>query len=262
MLASAANALIRTFLSPACAICALAIEHPLEGSICRACRLGIRRLTPPLCVLCGEPLPPGLTGPWCLRCEAEKPGFATARSVGRYEGPLRRAIHAFKYGRRRALADPLAAWLVDTGHDLLEGADAVVPVPIHPLRAIERGFNQADALATSLRRPVWRVLRRVRVGRPQAGLPAHLRRSNVRGAFALGRSWGRLFLPGHTTRLRGAVVVLIDDVMTTGATLDACSRVLVDAGVKRVSALTLARSVPARPARRPEPRHLWDAPRR
>jgi len=262
MLASAANALIQTFLSPSCAICGLTLDRPLRGSICRACRHGIRRLTPPLCVLCGEPLPPGLTGPWCARCDAEKPGFAMARSVGRYEGRLRDAIHAFKYRRRRALAVPLAAWLADTGRDLLERADAVVPVPIHPLRAIERGFNQADDLATSLHRPVWRVLCRVRVGPPQAGLPAHLRRSNVRRAFALGRCWGRLSPPLQTRRLRGAVVVLIDDVMTTGATLDACSRVLLDAGARRVSALTVARSVPARPARPPEPPPLSDARRR
>lgn len=215
------------------------------------------RLVPPLCVTCSEPLGGSRTvGPLCVRCEAHRPGFTLARSVGRYEGSLREMVHAFKYQRRRALAEPLARSLSEAGADLLGGADAVVPVPLHPLRALERGFNQADDLARLLGRPVWRVLRRVRHGRPQAGLPARHRLDNVRGAFALKPlwRWPPAARPGPP-RLRNSVVVLIDDVMTTGATLDACSRVLIEAGVRRVGVLTVARSVPAPPVRRPPTPH-------
>jgi predicted amidophosphoribosyltransferase len=142
----------------------------------------------------------------------------------------------------------------DAGGPVLSGADAVVPVPLHPWRALQRGFNQADDLARALGPPVWRVLARTRHGPPQAGLPAARRHANVRAAYAL-RGPGPL--PGGgavwldalaARRLRNRVVVLVDDVMTTGATLDACGRVLAAAGVRSVRALTVARAVVPRPA--------------
>jgi ComF family protein len=249
MLIDAANVLVRALLAPVCAACRARLDRPLDGPVCRACWLAIPRLSPPWCDWCGDMLPaePRLI-PLCPRCLRMPPRFDVARSAGRYDGPLRDLIHAFKYERRRVLAAPLARLVAHAGSELLAGADAVVPVPLHPLRTLHRGFNQADDLAQHLGRPVWRVLRRTRRGPPQAGLPAADRRDAVDGAFA-SKSWPAIVpIAGPAGALRGTTVVLIDDVMTTGATLDECSRALLDAGAKTVRALTVARAVAAQPA--------------
>ena len=176
--------------------------------------------------------------------------MAAARAVGPYEGRLRDIIHAFKYDRRRTLARPLAALMSEAGRDVLEGADAAVPVPLHWLRRRRRGFNQAARLASGLGLPVCQALRRSRRTRAQAGLHADDRRANVAGAFGLAWRYRWPFLPpraGPAPRhLDGLVVLLVDDVCTTGATGDACARVLLDAGVREVRLLTVAR-VAARP---------------
>jgi ComF family protein len=249
MLLAASNALVRVFLAPACAACEAVLLRPLESPVCAACWGAIAGLAPPLCARCGDALNDWREAdPCCARCRRRPPGFALARSAGRYEGTLRAILHAFKYQRRRVLAAPLGALMREAGGDVLAGADAVVPVPLHVRRSFERGFNQADDLSGMLGLPVWRVLRRTRHGPPQAGLPAARRHGNVRGAFALRG------VAGHT-RLRNAAVVLVDDVMTTGATVNACSDVLLDAGVRSVGVLTAARAATPRPAAPPGPRH-------
>lgn len=252
MLLVAANAAVRVLLAPACAVCDDVLVQPLAGPVCGKCWRNVPRLAPPCCVRCGDALAAWRSdGPVCARCRRQPARLTLARSAGRYDGSLRKIVHAFKYQGRRALAQPLAALLHDTGRDLLSGADAVVPVPLHPLRALERGFNQSDDLARALGLPVWRVLRRVRHGPPQASLPAARRNANVRASFAVAWRW-RLASRAHpTVRLHNRVVVLIDDVMTTGATLEACSQALLDAGVRSVRALTVARAVAGRPARPP-----------
>ena len=151
---------------------------------------------------------------------------------------MRRIIHAFKYEGRRVLAEPLAEMMREAGASVLADADAVVPVPLSTRRAFTRGFNQADDLARHLGLPVWRLLKR-RHGPPQAGLSAPQRAANARHAYAPG--WAsRLPL---APRIRDSTVVLVDDVMTTGATLEACADVLVRAGAREVRALTAARAV-------------------
>ncbi len=174
-----------------------------------------------------------------------------ALAAGPYEGRLRDIIHAFKYERRRTLAPPLAALMRKAGGEVLDGADAVVPVPLHWLRRRRRGFNQAALLASGLGLPVCHALRRSRRTRAQAELPAGERHVNVAGAFALAWPYrfpwlGPVTALARTPRLGGLTVVLVDDVTTTGATLDACARVLVAAGVREVRVLTVAR-VAARP---------------
>jgi ComF family protein len=136
----------------------------------------------------------------------------------------------------------------ETGADVLNDADAVIPVPLSRRRALTRGFNQADDLARLLGPPVWRVLRRRRHGLPQAGLPASDRHANVKGAY--GVSW--LVHAPFQRPLPGTTVVLIDDVMTTGATLEECARVVQAAGVASVRALTIARAAAPGP-RSPRP---------
>jgi ComF family protein len=243
--ADATNALVRVFLAPGCAACDRTLDRPLHCPVCADCWRAVPALSAPWCVRCGDSLPSWrAVGPLCARCRRSPPRLALARSAGVYDGSLRAIVHAFKYEHCRALARPLAALMTSAGADVLDGADAVVPVPLHPLRAWQRGFNQADDLARALDLPVWRVLRRVHHGPPQATLPAARRHGNVRAAFAPIR-WGARPLDA---RLHNRTIVLVDDVMTTGATLDACARVLLEAGVRSVRALTAARAVAARPA--------------
>ncbi len=151
-------------------------------------------------------------------------------SAGRYEGALRDVIHAFKYEGRRSLAHPLGTLMRDAGRSVLDGCDCVVPVPLHVWRRLHRGFNQARDLARQLDRPVVDALWRVRATRPQMALPADARRTNLRNA---------LFVSPFIS-VEDRVVVLVDDVRTTGETLDVCARALARAGARDVRALTVA----------------------
>jgi ComF family protein len=152
------------------------------------------------------------------------------RAGGRYEGVLCDVIRAFKYDGRRSLAPPLASMMRDAGKDLLATCDFAVPVPLHPWRRLRRGFNQARDLAERLGCPVVEALWRVRATSPQMTLRARARHTNIRGAF---------MVAPHKA-VDGAVVVVVDDVRTTGATLDECARVLRGAGATEVRALTAA----------------------
>jgi ComF family protein len=155
---------------------------------------------------------------------------------------MRRLLHALKYEGRRSLAPRLSALMRERGADVLAGSDVAVPVPLHWRRRWARGFNQAEDLAAHLGLPVARALVRRRATPPQVGLPAARRHRNVRGAFAARRALRGQVL---NSRIRGKVVVLVDDVATTGATLEACGAVLRRMGAREVRALTAARA-PAR----------------
>jgi ComF family protein len=200
-------------------------------------------LIAPLCRTCGDPL-----ASWriisaaleqCPRCRRVRSSVDVARAAGRYEGALRAILHAFKYDGRRRLARPLSALMRAAGAPLLQDADCVVPVPLHPWKRARRGFNQAEELGRHLGVPLQRVLWRVRATAPQTTLNARARRRNLAGAFRLSP-----FLTSRQRRqwLEGRTVVLIDDVRTTGATLEACAMVLRAAGVREVRALTVARA--------------------
>jgi predicted amidophosphoribosyltransferase len=171
---------------------------------------------------------------------------------------LRDAVHALKYHGLVSVAVPIAARMRDAGRALLTGADAVVPVPLHPAREWRRGFNQAELLARRLDLPVVPALCRLRATTPQTGLDSRERARNVRGAFALAAFPGARgatrwvnVLPWWRDAARtaawvsGRVLVLVDDVSTTGATLEACARTLKDAGAREVRAITAARAVRA-----------------
>ena len=203
----------------------------------------MRILAAPFCRTCGDSLPSwrviSVALEQCPRCRRAESAVDAARAAGAYEGSLRAILHAFKYEGRRALAGPLAAMMRAAGADILVGADWVVPVPLHPWRRMRRGFNQADDLARRLDAPMLRALRRARATSAQTGLNAAARRRNVRRAFGLSP-----FL-SHARRqrlLKDRIVVLVDDVRTTGATLEACAAVLKGAGVGEVRAVTVARA--------------------
>ncbi len=209
------NAILSAIIAPPCAVCGRILDAPLEGAVCR----------------------------WCWDAIVARPsGFALhtiahAQAIGPYEHTLRDVLHALKYDGRRSIAPRLAALMAAEGRDVLTGANLVVPVPLHPRRQRERGFNQAEELARHLGVPMRRALRRVKATRPQVDLPAEQRRDNVRDAFALRWAIGRL----EDRPLQGYTIVVVDDVATTGATLEACARVLTSAGAAEVRALTAAR---------------------
>ena len=171
-----------------------------------------------------------------------RPAVDRARAIGAYDGALRAVIHVLKYEGRRSLSRRLARMMAERGADVLAGAASVVPVPLHPSRLRHRGFNQAADLARHLDLPMCQALRRIRATATQTSLAAGRRHRNVRGAFAPTRA---------CATLAGAVVVLVDDVSTTGATLEACARALKESGVSEVRALTAARVV-GRPDAEPD----------
>jgi ComF family protein len=241
---AAVDGLLSVAIAPSCAACAARLETALASVVCRRCWTSIRRLSPPFCDRCGEPLPTwrlaSLDAGRCARCRRRHRLVVPIAAVGEYEGALRSIVHAWKYDGRRSLGDELAALLRSAGAGVLADADGVVPVPLHPRRLWSRGFNQALDLAARLDRPLLSVLRRKRHTASQVDLPSARRHANVRGAFALAHDWtGRRPI----SRIRDRRLVLVDDVTTTGATLEECARVLMAGGAATVAAVTLARTV-------------------
>ena len=239
---TALDAILCVVLAPACAVCDEPLDRPTQGPVCASCWRSILPITPPICDRCGDPLPTwrAISIPLarCPRCRRGGRLVDRARAIGAYDGPLRAIVHALKYEGRRSLSQPLGDLMRLRGTDMLDGAACVIPVPLHPSRRRQRGFNQAADLARHLGIPAVPALRRARATPTQTGLPAAQRHRNMRDAFAA----------THAARdLSGAIVVLVDDVSTTGATLESCARVLKLAGVMEVRALTAARVV-GRPA--------------
>ena len=208
------NAVLSALIAPPCAVCGSVLDQPLDGAVCDRCWTSIAATAPSFSLAAS----------------------VRARAIGEYEGTLREILHALKYDGRRTVARRLAQMMADCGADVLAGADAVVPVPLHRRRLRERGFNQSDDLARGLGLPILVALRRPRNTPPQVDLPAATRRTNVRDAFVVAREGGT-----GSGALANSILVLVDDVTTTGATLEACARVLRRAGAREVRALTAAR---------------------
>jgi ComF family protein len=217
-----------------CPACQASLSAPTAGPLCGTCWQGVPRHRQPLCA-CGVPV--AVAGP-CGRCRRGLTLITLGASLGPYEGSLRLLLHELKYRGRRRVAPRLAEALLDTpeADRVLGGGDLLLPVPLHPKKRRARGFNQSELLARAIasraRLPVGSALRRAKNTRSQTGLSAAARRSNVRGAFAIRRP----------AAVEGRVVVLVDDVVTTGATSLACARVLRGAGVADVRLLTAARA--------------------
>jgi ComF family protein len=241
-----ADAAISVLLAPSCAVCGGLLDRPIEGCVCSDCWRAIRPITPPICDRCGDPLVrqsqspiPNPQSP-CARCWASGSAVVRARAIGEYEGTLREVIHALKYSRRQSLARPLAERMRQRGAELIEEVDYVVPVPLHWQREYQRGFNQAREIASHLGPPIADVLVRHRPTRSQVELAADRRRANVDGAFTIRRGCIRRW------NVEGRRIAVVDDVSTTGATLEACARVLKEFGALEVYALTAARVVTRR----------------
>jgi ComF family protein len=239
----AADGLLAVLLAPACAACKAQLSHPVRGPVCQSCWDAIRSFSPPLCRRCGDPLPSwrvlSVKAGVCARCRRRPSALTESRAIGAYDGSLRAIVHAFKYGGCRSLARGLGARLRESAAGLIVNADIVVPVPLHRSRRRRRGFNQARELARHLGLPMVDALRRTRATLSQTDLPAAARHGNVRDAFALARRRP----PWLALSVEGLRIVLVDDVSTTGATIEACARVLRAAGAADVSAVTAARVV-------------------
>ena len=200
---------------------------------CETCRATIMPVEPPWCEKCGEPNTPARL---CSKCRAQPLQIEQIRSVALFVGPLRQGIHRFKYEKLSSLADPFGAMLTDYWRANQLTADWLIPVPLHPSRERDRGYNQSNLLAQRLAAQVGvpvisKGLRRTRVTAVQMELNAAQRKENVSGAFAC-----------DDQRVRGARVIVIDDVCTTGATLEACAVAVLKTGAASVMGLTLART--------------------
>lgn len=222
-----------------CRLCNEPLKEISRVPICRSClSLPVPLAADYFCVSCRTPFlnPAPLDEEGrCALCRNGLRGFDAAYTFGAYEGTLRELVHLFKYSRIRTLTKPLGDHLASAIPRDVQ-FDVVVPMPLHWLRRWRRGFNQSALLAKEIARrcgiPVMHAVSRTRSTLPQTGLTNAARRANVRGAFAV---WRR-------RRVEGLRILLVDDVMTTGATASACALALKRAGAKYVALLTLART--------------------
>ena len=232
---------LNAVLPPRCLTCGVLVER--SGALCAACWAEVAFIAPPYCACCGLPFEYDL-GPeaLCGECTREPPPYTRARAVMRYTEMSRRLVLAFKHGDRTEGAPAFGAWLARAGAELLAEADVIAPVPLHRWRLLSRRYNQAALLAQALGRetglPVAAdLLLRRRHTASQGRLSVAARRRNVAGAFAV--------KPARQADLAGRHVLLVDDVLTTGATAAACARTLRRGGAAAVSVLVLARVVRA-----------------
>ncbi len=228
-----------TALPPLCPACRDPVAD--QGGLCAGCWGRLSFIARPYCERLGIPFVYD-PGPGILSMEAiaDPPAYNRARAAVRYDDVARTLVHAFKYGDRIDLAPAMGRWMALAGKEMLEGADALVPVPLHWRRQWARRFNQSAALAQTISShsaiPVaYDILRRMRATRQQVGLNQAERDANVQGAFAVP--------PEGKAAARGKRLVLVDDVLTSGATVDNCARVLLRAGALSVDVLVFARVV-------------------
>lgn len=232
------RSVVSLFYPPACEGCGLSVGF--NEYLCTECRERAPRIVPPFCARCAEPFAGAVTSEFsCSNCANQTLHFEAAVAGYRARGIVRRLIHQFKYGHhvylRHVVGDWLAAVLDDPRLNPKQ-FDLIVPVPLHPARQRERGFNQAALLARSLSLrtslPVWSALERLRYTTTQTAFDRAERMQNLHNAFRL--------RPGRN--VRGSRVLLVDDVLTTGSTLSECARVLKKSGASSVYAATAARA--------------------
>jgi competence protein ComFC len=232
------RALVSLFYPPTCVVCSAPVGH--KKYLCTECEKKAPRITPPFCEKCSEQFAGAISGSFsCANCAHRRLYFDAAVSCYRSRGIVRELVHQFKYGRQFHLRHPLADWLGQTMHDPRlrdRRFDILVPVPLHPARERERGFNQAQSLAELLSArisvPVRSALERIRYTTTQTAFDRAERMENLRDAFRLREN-------AHVRDLR---VLLIDDILTTGSTLSECARILRRAGAISVHAATAARA--------------------
>ncbi len=237
LLQRAASRLLDALAPPLCPVTNEPLAAP--GFLSAAAWATLQFIDDPVCDRCGAPFAHEFgDGVSCARCIAEPPDFDSARAAVVYDDASHGLIVSFKHADRTELAPMFAGWLLRASRGLLRSGSLIAPAPLHRQRLFARRYNQAAILADAVARasgaafePM--LLERTRATPPQQRLSPEGRRRNVAGAFAVRES--------AAARVKGAHVVLIDDVLTTGATLSACARTLKKAGAARVDALVLAR---------------------
>jgi len=235
-LAPLSHAVVEALYPPLCVNCRAEVEE--AHALCPDCWRDTGFIGRPICLRCGAPVPGAEDADLCDHCLGRDLAFDRARAAVLYDGIGRRLALSFKHGDRLEIARPASAWMVRAGRDLLDGAEMIVPAPLHWTRLLRRRFNQAAELA---RRIAARAetpfapdaLRRIRRTPPQGGLGRAEREANLAGAFAVP--------PARRAAIAGKRVLLVDDVYTTGATLCACAAALRAGGARRVDALCFAR---------------------
>jgi ComF family protein len=224
-------------------LCPACREPVGDAGLCPACWSKLSFIARPYCERLGIPFPfdggPGLLS---MEAIADPPAYRRARAAVRYDDVARKMVHAFKYGDRLDLGPMLGRWMANAGHELLKDADALVPVPLHWRRQWTRRFNQSALLAEVIGKaaavPVaYAALKRVKATPQQVGLTQAQRATNVQAAFQVPRT-GKADVAGKR-------LLLVDDVLTSGATVDACARALLRAGAADVDVLVFARVVAA-----------------
>lgn len=240
LLRSAGSRLLDIVFPPVCLVCRKAVAG--HGALCPTCWSDIGFIERPFCERLGTPFDRDFgAGMISLEASAGPPVFERARAVARYDSDKARTLaHRLKYYDRLELAEPLGRWMARAGADLLTDADVIVPVPLHRLRLLSRRFNQSAALAKVISResavPLETMaLERVKSTPPQVGLSRNQRAVNMQGAFRI-REEKRIAVEGRN-------IVLVDDVLTSGATVNAAARVLLRARAERVDVLVFARVV-------------------
>jgi ComF family protein len=238
------QALLDWFYPRHCHHCGESLHEGRAEMLCRDCLADLvaARISAPVCALCGLPLAGRpAPGTLCMRCRAEQRNFDLARALFAYRGPGRSLIHCYKFDGAYFLGPKVLRNLLRRGWLPADVADvdATLPVPLHPRRRRQRGYDQALLLAGALAREldcrlVRGALARTRYTSQQALLPASRRWDNVRGAFAVRKP----------EAVRGRCLLLVDDVMTSGTTADECAKVLKKAGACEVRVFTLARTIP------------------
>lgn len=244
MLDSLKTALLDTIFPPRCLACAQPTDAP--HGLCAACWRDTHFIAGTACAKCGLPLigeagtpDPDLEGAdLCEGCARHPPAWDRGAAAVLYRGAARKAILALKHGDRLDLVKPLAGWMAMAGRDLLAETDAIVPVPLHWRRLLKRRYNQSAELARRLGRIAGKpaevdLLTRQRFTQPQESMDRATRARNQSGAFAVA--------PRRAGGLAGRSLLLIDDVLTSGATLSACAETLRAAGAARIDILVLAR---------------------
>ncbi|MFN3260535.1 MAG: ComF family protein [Pikeienuella sp.] len=241
--ARAAETIARLVYPPACPACRAEIAEP--GGLCPACWRDTIFINPPACNCCGAPMAFGPSeGLVCDACEHAPPAWARGVGAVVYEGAARRLILALKHGDRLDVAPLAARWMLaaqgGAGGTLVKTADLIAPAPLHWKRMLKRKYNQSGEIARELARISGKdaalaldLLERTRSTQSQEGRNRRERRENVAGAFAVARRW--------RSRIAGRRVLLIDDVLTTGATLSGCAEACRAAGAADVNVLTFAR---------------------
>lgn len=245
--ASAWRGGVDLILPPRCLSCGLLVEQ--QGALCVACWAAMSFVSEPHCDRCGlpfdhDPGPDPGDGPagvlTCGACLRDEPLFQRARAVLRYDDASRRLVLGFKHADRTEASATFALWMERVAADLIADSDLIAPVPLHWRRLFQRRYNQAALLSETLAKRSGRLglpdlLVRRRATPSQGRLSAERRRRNVAGAFAV--------RPGRHEALRGRRLLLVDDVMTTGATVAACAQAALSAGAAAVDVVVLARAL-------------------